>query len=104
MKKRLWTRNFTLVTAASAFGAIGGIAANFALSFLVFNETGSTFAAALTIAMSVIPGLLIPLLAAPLMDRLPRKPVLVMGDVVNAALYAAAGVYLHINEFSYIGY
>lgn len=104
MKRRLWTRNFTLVTAASAFGAIGGIAANFALSFLVFNETGSTFASALTIAMSVIPGLLIPLLAAPLMDRLPRKPVLVMGDVVNAALYAAAGVYLHINEFSYIGY
>lgn len=104
VKRKLWTTNFTLVTAASAIGAIGGIAANFALSLLVFDETGSTFAAALTLAISLIPGLLIPLLAAPWMDRLPRKPVLVAGDIVNALLYAAAGIYLYLRSFSYTGY
>ena len=38
MKKptvQLWTRNFTLVTLATALGAAGGIAGGFALSFQV---------------------------------------------------------------------
>ena len=45
MKNRLWTRNFTLLIAASGLGAVGGIAGGFAMSFLVFDETGSTLAA-----------------------------------------------------------
>lgn len=104
MKNTLWTKNFTLVTLASALGSIGGIAGSFALSFLVFDETGSTLAAALIIAINVIPGFLLPLIAAPWMDRLPRKPVLVAGDVINGILYGLAGLYLLRYEFSYLGY
>lgn len=104
MKKTLWTRNFTLVTVGSALGAIGGIASSFALSFLVFDETGSTFAAALLLAIEVIPGFIIPMVAAPWMDRLPRKPFLVWGDAINGLLYAIAGLYLMFFEFSYGGY
>lgn len=55
MKKTLWTKNFTLVTAASALGAVGGIAGGFALSFLVFDETGSTLASALILAIQLVP-------------------------------------------------
>ncbi len=104
MKKALWTRNFSLVTVATVLGAMGGIAGGFALSFLVYDETGSTLAAALLIAIRVIPNLLVPLLAAPLMDRLPRKPFLVGGDLLNGVLYALAGFYLLKFEFSYVGY
>lgn len=108
MKRRtvqtLWTRNFTLVTAATALGAIGGIAGNFALSFLVFDETGSTLASALIAAIQLIPSFLIPLLTAPFMDRLPRKPFLVGGDLLNGILYISAGIYLSRYHFSYIGY
>ena len=50
MKNRLWTRNFTLLIAASGLGAVGGIAGGFAMSFLVFDETGSTLASALVLA------------------------------------------------------
>ena len=104
MKKSLWSRNFTLVTAATALGAIGGIAGSFGLSFLVFDETGSTLAAALIIAIQLLPYTILPLLAAPWMDRLPRKPFLVGGDLINGVLYALAGLYLLYFEFSYIGY
>ena len=45
MKQTLWTREFTRITAATALGAAGGIISQFALSFLVFDETGSTLAA-----------------------------------------------------------
>ena len=48
-------KNFTLVTAASALGAVGGIAGGFALSFLVFDETGSTLASALILAIQLVP-------------------------------------------------
>ena len=40
MKQTLWTREFTRITAATALGAAGGIISQFALSFLVFDETG----------------------------------------------------------------
>ena len=49
--RTLWTRDFTLITAATTIGAAGGIAAGFALSFLVFDETGSTLASALVLAI-----------------------------------------------------
>ncbi len=104
MKQRLWTRNFTLLTSATVLGCIGGIAGSFALSFLVYDETGSTLAAAILIAIQVIPEFFVPLIAAPIMDRLPRKPFLVGGDIVNGILYTLAGLYLLNFSFSYVGY
>ena len=100
----LWTRNFTLVTVASALGAAGGIASGFALSFLVFDETGSTLASALILAIQLIPYFVLPLFVAPWMDRMPRKPFLVGGDLLNGLLYGLAGLYLLRFDFSYVGY
>ena len=104
MAKKLWTKNFTLIIVATTFGAMGGVAGNFALSFLVFEETKSTFAAALTAALAFVPAFVIPFFAAPWMDRLPRKPFLVGGDLLNGICYSAAGFYLLNFEFSYVGY
>lgn len=104
MKVKLWTRNFSLVTLASALGSAGAIAGGFALSFLVFDETGSTLASALIIAIQLVPHVFVPFVAAPLMDRLPRKAFIVCGDVVNGIVYAAMGLWLLYFEFSYIAY
>lgn len=104
MKKTLWSRDFTLLTVATVFGAAGAIAGEFALSFLVFDETGSTFASALCLAIQFVPGFIIPLFAAPWLDRLPRKPFLVGGDALNGIIYLLMGVYLLYHPFSYTGY
>ena len=103
-QKKLWTRDFTTIICASALGAIGNIAGSFALSFLVFEETRSTLAAALLIAMRVIPGFLIPLFISPLMDRLPRKPFLVGCDLLASVLYLCAGLWLRGHGFRYLYY
>lgn len=103
-KETLWTPNYTRITLATVLGAIGNVAVRFALSFLVFDETGSTLAAGLLLAVQLIPTTLLPLIIAPWLDRLPRKPFLVWGDAVNGILYLAAGVYLIYFQFSYIGY
>ena len=103
-KPRLWNRNFTTINAASALGAIGGIAGGYAMQFLVYEETGSTFLAALLAAVRIIPGFLIPMLVSPLMDRLPRKPFLVGGDAAAAVIYLLAGLWLKFSSFSYGAY
>lgn len=104
VKNSLWTRNFTLLTVATVLGAAGGIASSFALSFLVFDETGSTLASALLLAIQLVPQFLVPLAASPWLDRLPRKPFLVGGDAVNGVLYALAGLYLLYRPFDYTAY
>ena len=103
-KPTLWTRDYCLLISASTLGAVGGIAGSYALSFLIYDETGSTFAAGLLIALRVIPQFLMPILVAPWMDRLPRKPFLVGGDLLGGILYGLAGLYLHRFEFTYTGY
>lgn len=101
---KLWTRNFRLVILASAIGTVGAIAGGFALAFLVFDETGSTLASALIVAIQLLPHLLLPVLIAPFMDRLPRKSFLVAGDIANAVLLAGMGLWLLFSNFSYVGY
>ena len=101
---KLWTQNFRLLILASAMGTLGSIVGGFALAFLVFDETGSTLASALIVAIQLVPYLLLPVLIAPLMDRLPRKAFLVAGDVANAILLAGMGIWLLFFEFSYVGY
>ena len=101
---KLWTRNFLLVILASAIGTVGALAGGFALAFLVFDETGSTLASALIVAIQLLPHLLLPVLIAPFMDRLPRKSFLVAGDIANAVLLAGMGLWLLFFNFSYLGY
>ena len=104
MKNNLWTRDFPLITVATIMGAAGAIAGNFALSFLVYDETGSTLASALIIAINFVPGFVVPLVASPFMDALPRKPFLVAGDAVNGVLYLLMGLYLNSRGFTYTLY
>lgn len=104
MKPTLWNRDFTLLTVATVLGAVGGVASSFALSFLVFDETGSTLASALLLAAEILPNFVLPLVASPWLDRLPRKPFLVGGDAVNGLLYGLMGVWLLLKPFSYAGY
>lgn len=93
-QNKLWTKNFTLIIFSTTLGCIGGIVGRFALSFLVYEETSSTLAAALVAAIRLIPGFFIPLFISPIMDRLPRKPFLVGGDAIAALLYLLGGLWL----------
>lgn len=101
MKQTLWNRDFTLLTVATVLGAVGGVASSFALSFLIFDETGSTLASALLLAAQILPNFVLPLVASPWLDRLPRKPFLVGGDAVNGLLYGLMGLWLLLKPFSY---
>ena len=99
MPRTLWTRNFTIITLGTVISAIGGVAMGFALSFVVFDNTGSTLLMGIFSAASLLPHTLIPVLAAPYLDNFRRKPVIVGLDYCNGAIYLLMGGYLLSHSF-----
>ncbi len=103
-RRRVWNRNFSFLIGGTIAGAAGGVAASYGLSFLAFFETGSVLLSALVLTARLVPSLIVPLTAGPLLDRLPRKPALVWGDFINGILYLVMGLWLLIQPFSYPAY
>ncbi len=99
MKKKLWTKDFSCITAATVLSAIGGEAMNLPISLLVFDETRSTFLSALVMVCGMLPDILFPVLVAPLIDKGGKKRWIVGLDALLAILYAVMGVWIGTHEF-----
>ena len=104
MKKTLWSHDFIIITLGTLISAIGSTAMSFALSLVVFDHTSSTLMTGIFTAISLMPTVLIPILAAPLVDGCCRKRLIVMLDSGNGILYLLFAAFLLMQEFSYAGY
>ena len=104
MKPTLWTRNFTIITLGTLISAIGGVAMQLALSLVVFDQTDSTLLSGLFTAASLLPGMTLPILLAPLIDRCNRKRMIVSLDYINAAVYLLIYLYIRVSGFQYGAY
>ena len=104
MKPTLWTRNFTIITLGTLISAIGGVAMQLALSLVVFDQTDSTLLSGLFAAASMLPGMTLPILLAPLIDRCNRKRMIVSLDYINAAAYLLIYLYIRASGFQYGAY
>lgn len=100
----LWTKNFTIITLGTVISAIGATAMNLVLSFVVFDQTKSTFLSGAFGAISIIPSLILPLISSVWLDRFPRKPVIVKIDFLNGCLYFLFGLFSLVNGFQYMTY
>ncbi len=67
---------------------VGDQLARVALSVLVFTQTGSGLLTAGVYALTYLPSLLGSILLGSLADRMPRRALLVTGDLVRAVLLA----------------
>ena len=85
----LRTRAFGVVFAAEAQSIAGDQLARVALSVVVFHETGSAAATGLTFAATFLPAIVGGPVLGRLGDRLPRRRVMVVADLVRALLFAA---------------
>ncbi len=82
-------RGFALLFWATAGSAVGSYLAALALSVHVYDQTGSgRWLAALLIA-DFLPIILIGLTMGPLVDRLSRKRLMIVSDLVRAATFVA---------------
>ena len=103
-KLRLWDRNFTIITLGTIISAIGGVALNFALNIVIYNETNSTILTGIYSAITAIPQIILPVFAAPYIDRLPRKKLIVLLDYLLGIIYISFGIYLFTISFNYYAY
>lgn len=88
---RLWNANFLIWWLGSAQSALGSALAGIATSFLVLHQTGSAGAMGVNLALSLLPALLSPLFGT-LVDRLPVKLPLVLGNLLRAAMQLGVGL------------
>ena len=103
-KPTLWTKNFTIITLGTMISAIGGVAMNLGLSLVVFDQTQSTWLSGLFAAASMLPGMTLPILLGPVLDRVNRKHVVVGLDALSGTLYLAFLLYIRRAGFAYGAY
>lgn len=103
-KKTLWTKNFTIITLGTMISSIGGVAMNLGLSLIVFDQTQSTWLSGVFAAISMLPGLVLPILLGPVVDRVNRKHIIVSLDAFSGVWYLAFLWYIHRYGFVYNAY
>ncbi len=84
----LRVREFRWLWLADMQSLVGDQLARVALSVLVFTQTGSGLLTAGVYALTYLPALLGSILLGSLADRMPRRALLVIGDLVRAVLLA----------------
>ncbi|MDP9417806.1 MAG: MFS transporter [Actinomycetota bacterium] len=80
------SRDFQALWAAVVLSRVGDQLTTVALSILVYHRTDSPFLTAVTYAITFLPWLIGGPFLAGLADRLPRRPVMVVCDLVRAGL------------------
>lgn len=100
-KSGLWTRDFTIITIGSLVSMVGNMLSGFAISIMVLDRTESTFLYVLFNVCWQLPGLIVPLLAGPFLDRVSRKKVIYCLDFLSAAIYFGISLVLRTGWFDY---
>jgi MFS transporter, DHA3 family, macrolide efflux protein len=100
-KPGLWTKDFTIITLGTVISAVGGAAVSFAMSLIVFDNTGSTWLAGVFAAVTMLPDLVLPLISAPIVDKACRRNLIAGIDLFMSLLYIGFAVYLFTAAFSY---
>ena len=90
-KKTVWSWNFTVITLGTLISAIGGAGITLGLSLVVFDQTQSTLLSGLYTAISMIPGITLPVLFGPLVDKANRKHII--GYAEWSDLFVIHGIY-----------
>ncbi|HMN30495.1 MAG TPA: MFS transporter [Caldilineaceae bacterium] len=85
-----WQAPFFTFWTAQAFSMFGSNLAQFALVWWLTEETGSATVLAIASLVAIVPGVLLGPLAGVLVDRWPRRWVIIAADLVGAL--AAAGL------------
>ncbi len=79
-------RNFALLWTGQLVSTIGSALTSIAAGILVYRLTGSALSVALTLMATVIPNLLIGLIAGVYVDRVDRKRILMVSDLLRGLL------------------
>lgn len=101
LPKKLWTKDFTIITVGSFISMAGNSLASFAMSLFVLDYTESTMLYALYIFLYTLPQIASPVISGTLMDRFSRRKTIYMLDFSVATLYLALGLTVWLGFFNF---
>jgi len=82
-------RGYRNLLFARLISALGTWTAFFAVRIAIFEMTGSAWWVALLLFCELVPGVVLGLVVGPLIDRWPRKRMMVLSDLGGAVIFAA---------------
>lgn len=98
---RLWTKNFTIITAGTVVSRLGSAISGFATGLLVLDYTQSTFYYALYMVLYTLPQIVMPTLAGPFIDKFSRRKTIYTLDFCSALLYAVFAAVILTDNLNY---
>ncbi|MFC4159177.1 MFS transporter [Chitinimonas lacunae] len=93
-------RNVLYLVFGRAISSLGSALTGFALNVWLYQQTGSYTMFAMLAVVNAIPGLIFSPIAGVLVDRYPKKSLLMLCDVVSALSVAALGLASLLGELS----
>lgn len=100
--RKLWTRDFTILTFGSVVSVFGNTLSGFAINLMVLEYSQSVFLFVLYMVIYNIPKIIVPILAGPLLDSFSRRKTIYTMDFIAAALYITLFFILRGGYFSYV--
>lgn len=83
----LWTRDFKLIFGGTVISAIAGQTMQIPLSLMTYASTGSLKLSSYIMILAMLPDLILPLLVSPIVDRAPKKYIIVGLDYLMSAVF-----------------
>lgn len=101
MKKKLWTKDFTILTLGSVVSMLGNSISNFALSLFVLDYMNSIIYYAIYLILYYLPQIIAPILSGVLIDRLSRKQIIYLLDLFSSIIFIGMYILITNNLFSF---
>ena len=99
-KEKLWSRGFFLIWQGQLVSTLGDSAYSIALGFWVLQVTGSTALMGTLMAVSALPGILISPFAGVLIDRINKKALLILMDILRGTSMVLIAVAAYNNAIA----
>jgi CRP-like cAMP-binding protein/sugar phosphate permease len=90
-------RDFRLLWSAQLVSTIGTALTDLAAGILVFRETHSAAAVGLMFVATAVPTLIVGLIAGVFVDRYDRRKIMVIADLLRAAIVVSIPFLIHVN-------
>lgn len=89
--KKLWNKNFILMWQGHAVSVFGDVLYSIAIGYWVYHETGSTGLMGLMSSISMFVAMFLNPFTGAIVDRINRKKVLIVADVIRGVLMLGVG-------------
>ncbi|MBR2933102.1 MAG: MFS transporter [Clostridia bacterium] len=103
MVKKLWNKNFILLLQGSAVSIIGDLMYSVAIGYWVYQKTGSNGLMGTMSSISMFVTMLLSPFSGTIVDRLNRKWVLVIGDMLQGIIMLTVGVFAFLDKLNVVG-